>query len=101
MLIIPIQSQSHERDAIIIVLGRENVQRLEKSDPLEVKCSETGRVLANPVIMIAYEDETPEFKQVVQSGDLGKIISFLQRGWKFRPDSGDHDRGLENIKEMN
>lgn len=51
--------------------------------------------------MICYEDESPELNSVVQGGDVNKIIEFLQRGWKFRPECGDHDRGPESISKSN
>jgi hypothetical protein len=30
---------------------------------------------------------------------LKAIIEYLQRGWKFRPEVGDHDRGPEKLVE--
>ena len=101
MLILPIQSHNHERDAIIIVLGQDNIDRMKQHDPAALKCYETGKTLVNPVIMLAYEDESPEFSRVVQCGNIGSILEFLQRGKSFQPDRGDHDRGPESISGLN
>lgn len=100
MIILPIETADHEHDAIIVVLDPANIERMKMADPAEVVLQQIGKQLVNPTIMICLERPSKEWTRILQSGDLKAIIKFLQRGWKFRPDKGDHDRGPERFADL-
>jgi hypothetical protein len=97
MIILPIETEGHAHDTLVIVLDKGNVERMKLADPAEIPLRQTGRRLVNPLVLVCYEDDTPEFVRLVQGGDVKAIIKHLQRGWKFQPERGDHDRGPESI----
>ena len=101
MLILPVETKGHRKDAIIVVLDNDNLSRMAEADPVEIDMRKTGKTLVNPIVLICHEEPTPEFMQIINGGDLNKIIAHLQRGWKFRPEKGDHDRGPESLKDSN
>lgn len=102
MLIFPIQTENHASDMLLIVLDPANLERMKAADPAEVQMAQlrkAGHLLLQPIIHICYEENTPEWRKLVQSGDIKAILRFLGRGWKFRPEAGDHDRGPESIHQ--
>jgi hypothetical protein len=101
MLLIPIETEGHTHDAVIVVLGGANVERMREADPVEIRLRESGRNLVNPAILICYEDSSPELARLLAGRDVRAIIRHLQRGWKFRPQEGDHDRGPEPLAGSN
>jgi hypothetical protein len=101
MLVIPLQTKDNARDAVFVVLDPEQLPRLEQGDPADIVLRQTGNRLVNPTVVICLEKPTPEFNRLVQSGDIRALIAYLQRGWKFRPELGDHDRGPESVFQSN
>ncbi len=101
MLILPIETRDHKHDTLIVMLDRDNLARILQNDPAEIPLGKTGRRLVNPTVMIAFNDRSPELQRLVQGGDVKAIIEYLQRGFAFRPDKGDHDRGPESLKDSN
>ena len=100
MIFIPIETPDHKSDAVICVLNSSNLERMKKADPSEIILKQSGRNLVNPTILLCFEEDNKELAEVINSGDVAKIIKYLQRGWKFRPDKGDHDRGPESIRNL-
>lgn len=101
MLMIPMQSLDHRKDALIVVLDEAGVERMRQSDPAEVILAQCGKQLLNPTIMICFEKDHKSLDPFIQRGDIKGLITHLQRGWKFRPEIGDHDRGPESIAGQN
>lgn len=101
MLIIPIQSIDHTNDALVVILDSDSVDRMGKSDPAEVVLKDCGKQLVNPTILICHEHDHKALNKFIHRNDIAGLIKYLQRGFKFRPESGDHDRGPESIMESN
>lgn len=104
MMILPLETENHEHDALIIVLDPDNLERMKGGDPAEVKLKQlrqAGKNLVDPAIVLCYEKPSPKFNRLIQSGDTLAVIQYLQRGWQYRPEAGDHDRGPESIKDTN
>lgn len=97
MLIVPVESPDHTEDALLIVLDDANLARMAVADPAEVVLRDSGRMLVNPTVLVCHQNSTPEFARLLQARNFGAIVKYLQRGWQFRPDKGDHDRGPESI----
>lgn len=104
MIILPIETEGHRHDALIVILAPDNLARMKQGDPAEVKLSnvrKAGKQLKDPAIYICYEEPSPKFNRLIQSGDLRTFLEYLQRGWKFRPKLGDNDAGPRGIHEGN
>jgi hypothetical protein len=101
MLMIPIETEGHDRDVLVLVLGKTNLERLKLADPAEAVLQQCGQQLLNPTVMVCYEEDEAALMQVANRGDLQALIKYLQRGWKFRQELGDHDRGPESIRGSN
>lgn len=103
MLVIPIQTVNHVKDGLIIILEDIGISRMKEGDPCEVKISElvlkSGKMLLQPDILIAYESEEGMAKvgEHLKNNDIIGLIKYLQRGFKYCPELGDHDRGPEKI----
>ena len=93
MLMIPIQTPNHTEDMLIVVLDGGNLERMAHADPAEVQLRTCGKTLVNPAILICHEEDSPELARLLQQRDIHAIVKFLQRGFEFRPDKGDHDNG--------
>lgn len=100
MIVIPVVTPHHDHDALIVVFFKENLERMKGGDPAELslkQIADAGKNLVKPAIMICYEEDEKKFTQIANRGNLKSLIEYLQRGWKFRPDQGDHDRGPERL----
>lgn len=97
VLILPIETISHTSDVLIVVLEDDNLERMAKADPAEIKLTETGRTLVNPRILLCHEKVTPELIKILKTKDVRVICEYLQRGFEFRPDKGDHDDGPQKM----
>ena len=98
MLCLPIESRDHRNDKLIVILDSDNLIRMGQADPCAVNCKDLGKKLVNPKLIICHEKMTPEFMALLKCGDLEKIGKFLERGFQFRPDLGDHDGKPEKLK---
>jgi len=85
------------RRDIMIILGPENVERMQQKDPFEliVPLLPFDEPIGTIRISIATEDELKEFEQLGKQGKTDEAIDKATAGWKFRPELGDHDRGPE------
>lgn len=101
MILIPIQTENHVKDTVIIILDPESIERMAAGDPAEADLHRCGKQLVNPRLMVCQEKPTKEFTDLLNGGDIEAIIKYLTRGWKYQPDRGDHDRGPESLKESN
>lgn len=97
MIILPVKNLKG-RDVLIVVLNPDNVARMQEADPVQIE--NCGKVLVNPKVMICFEKDSPEFVRLLNEGNLEKILDFLSRGFRFRPEMGDHDRGPESLGSM-
>jgi hypothetical protein len=100
MLLIPMKFPD-KRDELLVILGPENVERMRRADPVQIELSLQRLRLINPKITICIESPSPELNRLVQTKDLAGLCKFLSRGWEFRPDLGDHDRGPERLEDGN
>lgn len=101
MMILPIETEGHTHDALIIILGPDNLERMKVADPAEVVLRKTGKRLVNPTVQVCYEEDQTALTRLLHGGDLGAILKHLTRGFEFRPAKGDHDRGPESLRESN
>lgn len=100
MFMIPIETVDHVEDAVVVILDPGTVERMKVGDPAEAVLRDAPTNLVNPTILICLEEPGPEFDRVMASGDLKKVLEYLRRGFQFRPDLGDHDRGPESVAKL-
>lgn len=104
MIILPLETEGHRHDVLIVILGPDNLARMKEGDPAELQLKQvllSGIKLVDPTILLCYEEPSRQLNALLQSSDVKGLIEHLQRGWKFRPEQGDHDRGPEKIKDHN
>lgn len=104
MLILPIQSKGHLNDLLVIVFDQGDIERMRKGDPAQIKMLDIKRVgkdLMNPTVIVCYEQDQTKLTQLINKGDIVAVLEYLQRGFEFRPDLGDHDRGPEGLEKSN
>jgi len=101
MIIVPMASANHKNDRLVIILDKTNVERMKGADPAQIICKEFPIGLVNPSIMVCYEEDSPKLNQLINSGDIEGLLEFVNRGFKFRPDLGDSDRGPKSLYEQN
>jgi hypothetical protein len=75
---------------------------MREADPVEIDLRKLAEYrLVNPVLLICLEEESAALDRLIHAGDIRAIVKHLRRGWTFRPERGDHDRGPEALKDQN
>jgi len=97
LVIIPIATENHERDLLIVVLGDRSIERMAAADPAEVVVRQCGVTVVNPTVLICHEELTQELQEILDSRDLRRIITHLRRGFQFLPEEGDNDDGPQPL----
>jgi hypothetical protein len=107
MIVLPISTTNHERDAVVVVLSPENILRCLVGDPVSICLKDVPAALHNPEILIAVEHTYEEVMKRLPdvpalSGDenfraasvdgskVADVIKYLTRGWK---ETGDDESG--------
>jgi hypothetical protein len=98
MLALPIETPGHKHDMLILILDGDNIARMRAADPAELALRDCGKHLVNPTVLLCLEEDQRALTPLLHAGDLQAIIRYLKRGWQFRPDRGDHDRGPEPLR---
>lgn len=80
--------------ALIVVLTKENLERMREADPFDVQVRNLGPVVvgfkATDVdIIIAYEEDESFLMEAQKSGDIRALLAHIERGRKHRPELGD------------
>jgi hypothetical protein len=99
MPIILSRNNNKGRRDILIVLGPENIERMQNKDPFELRCWEFP--WKEPVglvsVVCATHAELIQIEQLTRQGKTKEAIELATSGFEYRPDLGDHDRGPERI----
>jgi hypothetical protein len=85
---------------VVIVLGPDNIERIQERDPVEVEWDRTpfkqNRV-RRIVIASATAAQLTQCEQLVRQGKPDEAIGLISSGWKYRPEKGDHDLGPQRL----
>jgi hypothetical protein len=82
---------------LVIVIEQDNLERMREADPITLETKLSGGVLPVPEypdrlrILIAYEEDDVKLWQLARSNNLGDLLHYLARGWKFK-------RGLDGTE---
>jgi hypothetical protein len=87
---------------LVIVLGDDNIQRIKQYDQAEIIWQElpwkySSRRPHTIAVAYATADEMQAIDGLAREGKQQEAIDLVTRGFQFRPDQGDHDRGPELI----
>lgn len=84
---------------VIIVLGPENIERIQEKDPVELKFDEWGIKPRTIGISYATDAEMMQMEQLARQGKTQEAVKMAISGWKFRPEKGDHDLPPERLNK--
>jgi hypothetical protein len=87
------------RRDILIILGPDSIERIQRKDPFEVNCWQMPFQERVGVLSITYgtKEECAKMEALVREGKVDEAIKLALSGWEYRPDLGDHDRGPEPL----
>jgi hypothetical protein len=83
---------------LVIVLGDENVERIKQHDAAEVIWQQlpwkySSRLPHTIGIAYATSQEMQNIEQLAREGKNQEAIDLVTRGFRYRPELGDHDFG--------
>jgi len=84
---------------MLIILGPENIERIKKQDPFEIRCWELPWAEPLGLITVSYleEEQLKHVERLAREGKTDEATQIATAGFQFRPDLGDHDRGFERL----
>lgn len=101
MLTLPVRISDSEMD-LYVILETENLDRMRAYDPAEIVHSALGEkwkdlALRKVVLMFATAADLRTIMPPLENGDPLTALRYLSRGWRYRPESGDHDRNYDSL----
>lgn len=90
--------------SLMIVLQEGNIERLREYDPVEVPLTMLGPKFAglqlrDVTVTYATDEDIREVERLGQQGDIRGALRYLTRGFRFRPDRGDHDNPWQHLQQ--
>jgi hypothetical protein len=87
----------------MIILQDGNIERMRAYDPVEVPLSMlpsnyAGLRLKDVTVTYATDEDIKEMERLAQQGEIRDALRYLTRGFRFRPDRGDHDDPPSHLK---
>lgn len=103
MITVPINLPGDQRSILLIVIERENLDRMKKADPITLESGSLGGLVmplvkypANLSLLIAYEEDDVELYSLARKNDVFAIVEWLERGKVFDPKMD----GPENVIKL-
>ncbi|TAL03527.1 MAG: hypothetical protein EPO08_03915 [Rhodospirillaceae bacterium] len=90
---IPFQVSATEY-SVFVCLQDENIERMRQYDPAEVTLNKIGfpGKLKDVIIGYGTDEDFERISRALNSGtDVRAVLRTLSRGFRYRPDQGDHD----------
>jgi len=83
---------------VLVVMGEENMRRIREYDPAEISWHEfppeyRNRMPGTIAITFATAEEMERIEKLAMEGRKGEAFELVTRGFRFRPEEGDHDGG--------
>lgn len=97
MLNDPVRRQS----VFIVVIERENLDRMREADPITIESPRRGGIMPIPnysdlSVLIAYEEDKEQLMEMVKKHDIRGLLQHLERGRKFIEEKD----GAENTRRI-
>jgi len=99
---IPIRRKGAKEYDLFIVLEDENLARMKEYDPAEIEPSNMGAPwnglrLRRILLCYANPEDAKLLPGLIRDGRGKEVMDILTRGWRFRPELGDHDGPYINM----
>ena len=93
MICSTINDEVNRASVLIIVIERENLDRMKQADPITLaSIKEGGKILQRVEfpdhlsIILAYEDDDAALYKLARANDLIGLLAYVRRGIKFDPE---------------
>jgi hypothetical protein len=103
MIICSIDLPSPDRTVLVIVMEKDNLDRMRRADPITLESRSMGghvmpkiRHPENLSLLIAYEEDDVALYRLARSGDMLGLLHYLERGRTWKPEVD----GKENIIDL-
>jgi hypothetical protein len=103
VLVIPFAIDAR-RYSVYVGFDDEGMERLKAYDPGELVLKQLGepwisRELKDVLIGYCSPADFAKIQEIIaETNNPGEALLYLTRGWKYRPDAGDHDFGPISVK---
>jgi hypothetical protein len=83
---------------LLIVLGDDNMERVKQYDPAQIEWHKLPQYFSRRLLNIvavgyATASEMEQIKGLASQGRQAEAFALVTRGFKYRPEAGDHDFG--------
>lgn len=92
-MIFSMLNDDEKRESIIIlVIERENLERMRRADPATLESPQRGGIMQTPKypeqlsILVAYEGDDAELYRRIRAENLAELLRWLERGRQFDPE---------------
>lgn len=86
MIVLPVASKDHLSDILILVLSRDDFERVKQADPMQVSwtrmVTEVGVQIHQPTIVVCYEEDMFKLMKFLDKKDIIGALKHLERGHK-------------------
>jgi hypothetical protein len=95
------------RSVLLVVIEKENLDRMKRADPITLESIPSGGILGRPKypndfnLLVAYEEESAELYKLVQTGSGADLLRYLERGRVFDPNTDGKHHTVKLNKEPN
>lgn len=103
MIFIPINDEKREKTLVMLIIEKNNLERMKAGDPITIESVSDGGVLLKKVKypgnmswMIAYSEDDRVLYRLARNGDLAGIATHIQRNRKWVPE----EDGRNNIVSL-
>lgn len=91
MIIAQFDSDQEQATYLMLILERENLDRMKLADPITLESGAFLKPITYPAnfhLMIAYEDEVDHIYALAHAGKNRELLKYVMRGYKFIPVDG-------------
>jgi hypothetical protein len=103
MVMAMLDIDERKQTVLVIVIEKDNLDRMAKADPITLESVKKGGMLPVPKypsdfsILIAYEEDDAELYRMAKDGR--NLLYWLERGRKWKPDVDGRSKGFVMPKE--
>ena len=101
MMILPVQL-TPDSYSLFVLLEDDNIERIKEYDPAEINIYKLTKPwselkLLDVVVTYLAPADKDEFLRLCTMSNRREALKLVTRGFRYRPDKGDHDRGPESL----
>jgi hypothetical protein len=94
MVVFQVENKLTGESLLVIVIEQDNLERMEKADPITLKSKRSGGLLApvehpdNLHVMVAFEKNSGYVYELLQQQDKRGLLQYLMRGYELQITDG-------------